>query len=150
VVWTDFVSINCLRNSLSLLMFVSFWSFVDSCLISNHTTSSFLWFLATTIQGRVSGVGTTPFFERSMYLNGDIWLEPPPPPFVLGWDPLLFKWLAPPQRYIYIYMCVPAPLLNLWKQMVDYIGNHGSMTGREHSKAVNESPLMKISGSTIA
>jgi len=77
------------------------------------------------------------------------WNHPLP---LLSWveTPLLFKWLAPPQRYIYIYMCVPAPLLNLWKQMVDYIGNHGSMTGREHSKAVNESPLMKISGSTIA
>ena len=90
----------------------------------NH---SFFWTINVFEWGHM--VGTTP----SPFCPGPL----RPPSFSNGW-------LRRRGIFIYIYVCVPAPLLNLWKQMVDYIGNHGSMTGRDPSKVVNESHLWKF------
>ena len=75
-----------------------------------------------------------------------------PSPFCPGLRPPSFQMAgSAAEVYLYIYVCTsPPPKSWETKLMVDYIGNHGSMTGRDPSKAVNESPLMKISGSTIA
>ena len=60
-------------------MSVSFWSFVDSCLIGNHTTSSFLYYIIKEIiialtAGNISGdYFLLTWLEHNAYLNLSIY-----------------------------------------------------------------------------
>ena len=128
--------------------------FLNVPLFYMHIFKAVLNYMHTRYQWRIQGEGfggwNHPFFWTINVFEWGHMVGTTPSPFCPGLRPPSFQMAgSAAEVYLYIYVCT-SPLLNLGKQMVDYIGNHGSMTGRDPSKAVNESPLMKISGSTIA